>query len=142
MMRMIAAIVLGFLCASPAWATNLKRFMLIGDSIQSGIGVTNAAALAANLLADGANVVGRGREADVRVGVPEVSRRHARIDVAGGRATVEDLESRNGTFVRGRRIQGATPLADGDEVSFGPEPVVFCAPSESRTTRVVRKRRR
>src|SRR6185436_1261965 len=57
MMRMIAAIVLGFLCASPAWATNLKRFMLIGDSIQSGIGVTNAAALAANLLADGANVV-------------------------------------------------------------------------------------
>ena len=92
-------------------------------------------------LAEGVNVVGRGREADVRVGVPEVSRRHARIEVDGARVVVEDLHSRNGTFVRGQRVHRPTPLADGDEVAFGLELLVFCLPSDASTTRVVRKRR-
>jgi DNA-binding winged helix-turn-helix (wHTH) protein len=92
-------------------------------------------------LAQGENLVGRGHEADVRIGVPEVSRRHARIQVGGDRATIEDLESRNGTFVRGRPVHRPTPLKDGDQVSFGPEHVVFCTASQT-TTRVARKRRR
>ena len=77
-------------------------------------------------------MVGRGREADVRIPASEVSRRHARIVVDAGGVTIEDLESRNGTFVRGRPVKRATPLADGDEVGFGPELTTFCAPSPSR----------
>jgi DNA-binding winged helix-turn-helix (wHTH) protein len=93
-------------------------------------------------LAEGANVVGRGREADVRIPVPEVSRRHARIVVEGARATVEDLESRNGTFVRGRAVHRPTPVADGDEIGFGPERTTFYSPSASTATRDVPKGRR
>lgn len=93
-------------------------------------------------LAEGENVVGRGREAQVRIPTSEVSRRHARIVVDAGGVTIEDLESRNGTFVRGRPVKRATPLADGDEVAFGPELTTFCAPSPSTSTRAAKKRRR
>jgi DNA-binding winged helix-turn-helix (wHTH) protein len=93
-------------------------------------------------LAEGANVVGRGHEADVRIPVAEISRRHARIVVEGERVTIEDLESRNGTFVRGRAVHRPTPLADGDEVAFGPEKAIFSSPSASAATRDVPKRRR
>jgi DNA-binding winged helix-turn-helix (wHTH) protein len=91
-------------------------------------------------LGEGENLVGRGSEADVRIGVPEVSRRHARIMVDGGAAVLEDLQSRNGTFVRGRPVDRPTRLADGDEVAFGPEVLVFCSTSASTTTRAVRRR--
>jgi DNA-binding winged helix-turn-helix (wHTH) protein len=91
-------------------------------------------------LDEGENLVGRGSEADVRIGVPEVSRRHARIVVEAGTAVLEDLQSRNGTFVRGRQVNGPTKLADGDEVAFGPEVLVFCSTSASSTTRAVRRR--
>ena len=93
-------------------------------------------------LAEGENVVGRGREAQVRIPVSEVSRRHARVVVEAGGVTIEDLKSRNGTFVRGQPVKGATPLADGDEVGFGPELTTFCAPSPSTSTRAVKKRPR
>jgi pSer/pThr/pTyr-binding forkhead associated (FHA) protein len=60
-----------------------------------------------------------------------VSRRHARIRVpaeaAGGTddVTVEDLNSTNGTFVRGQPVRGAVPLHDGDTLRLGPEVLVF-----------------
>ena len=48
-----------------------------------------------------------------------VSGRHAELrhDVGGWR--VHDLQSRNGVFVNGRRVQGAQPLAMGDEIRLG-----------------------
>jgi len=73
-------------------------------------------------LAAGANEIGRDA-----TGAPEVSRRHARIVVEDGRATIEDLDSKNGTFVRGERITAVTPLQDGDEVIFGRARFVFRA---------------
>jgi DNA-binding winged helix-turn-helix (wHTH) protein len=93
-------------------------------------------------LAEGENVVGRGHDAQVRIPASEVSRRHARIVVAATGTTVEDLESRNGTFVRGRAVHRATPVTDGDEVGFGPELTTYCAPSQSMSTRAAKKRRR
>jgi len=93
-------------------------------------------------LTEGENVVGRGHDAQVRIAVSEVSRRHARIVVAATGTTVEDLESRNGTFVRGQPVHRATPVADGDEVGFGPELTTFCAPSQSKKTRTAPRRRR
>lgn len=73
-------------------------------------------------LAAGANEIGRDA-----TGSPEVSRRHARIVVEHGRATIEDLRSKNGTFVRGQRITTPTPLTDGDEIILGRARFVFRA---------------
>jgi DNA-binding winged helix-turn-helix (wHTH) protein len=67
----------------------------------------------------GETVVGRGSAADIRIDLTEVSRRHARIVVQGSTATIEDLGSKNGTFVNGLRIAEPTRLAEGDEVQFG-----------------------
>ena len=91
-------------------------------------------------LVEGDNVVGRGADADVRIPVPEVSRRHARIVLRRGRATLEDLESRNGTFLRGQPVNRPAPLKDGDEIGFGPELAVFCSAIENTTRVAVRKR--
>jgi two-component system, NtrC family, response regulator AtoC len=50
-----------------------------------------------------------------------VSRRHARITVVCGTATIEDLESTNGTRVNGKRISTPTRLAAGSEIALGSE---------------------
>jgi DNA-binding winged helix-turn-helix (wHTH) protein len=92
-------------------------------------------------LVEGENVVGRGADAEVRISVPEVSRRHARIVVARGRVTIEDLESRNGTFVRGQALTRPAVLVDGDRLAFGPEEAVFYCASET-TTRVSARKQR
>lgn len=76
-------------------------------------------------LAQGENVVGRASDAAVRLDSLQVSRRHARIVVTGGRAVLEDLGSKNGTYLRGRRVQAPVELVDGDEVIFGRVVVVF-----------------
>lgn len=49
----------------------------------------------------------------------EISRRHARIARSGSGYTVEDLGSRNGTFLNGRRIEKAEMLGVGDEIQVG-----------------------
>ena len=73
----------------------------------------------------GENVVGRTTEARVLIDHARVSRQHARIDVEGPRAVLRDLESRNGTYLRGERIAGPVELADGDEIVIGPVLLVF-----------------
>jgi predicted component of type VI protein secretion system len=65
-----------------------------------------------------AMIVGR-RAADLVVDDPQVSRRHARVDPAGGDLVVEDLGSLNGTWVNGARIDGPVRLAAGDRVRIG-----------------------
>jgi DNA-binding winged helix-turn-helix (wHTH) protein len=70
-------------------------------------------------LCDGDHVLGRDPEAAVWVNTSGVSRHHARIRVSGAMATIEDLDSKNGTFVRSERITGVIPLNDGDEIRLG-----------------------
>jgi pSer/pThr/pTyr-binding forkhead associated (FHA) protein len=72
-------------------------------------------------------VLGRDPDADVFVDMPNVSRRHARIVVDGAAATIEDLGSKNGTFVRGLRIASPTPLVDSDEIRLGSVRVLYRA---------------
>lgn len=67
-------------------------------------------------LAQGENLIGRDAVAVVRIDTPEVSRRHAQIIVDGGVATLEDLGSKNGTFLNGERLQQPGLLANGDEI--------------------------
>jgi phosphoserine phosphatase RsbU/P len=59
-------------------------------------------------------VLGRHPECDVILDAGAVSRQHARIIRAGDILQVEDLKSRNGTYVNGRLINGPTGLSDGD----------------------------
>ena len=70
-------------------------------------------------LLPGENVIGRDPDVTVRIDHSLVSRRHARVSVEGDRALLEDLESRNGTFLNGRRVESPTPLHDGDVLGLG-----------------------
>jgi len=63
--------------------------------------------------------VGSGNENDFVIDHATVSRKHAILHHDGGRYTLTDLDSTNGTFVNGRRIKGAVPINPGDELSFG-----------------------
>jgi DNA-binding winged helix-turn-helix (wHTH) protein len=72
-------------------------------------------------LTDGEHLAGRDAECSLVIDASTVSRRHARITVASGTATIEDLESTNGTHVNGTRISGPTRLSAGDELSLGSE---------------------
>jgi DNA-binding winged helix-turn-helix (wHTH) protein len=72
----------------------------------------------------GENLLGRDESAVVWIDDPEVSRRHARILVTGSGATLEDLGSKNGTFVRGERIGGAVSLKEGDIITIGPSSLI------------------
>lgn len=71
-------------------------------------------------LVNGENIVGRDVAANVRLDHPVVSRRHARILVSGAAALLEDLGSKNRTFIEGEPLSGGpVPLRDGNQLAFG-----------------------
>jgi len=70
-------------------------------------------------LIQGPNIIGRTVETDIRIDRTEVSRCHARIMVQGTTATIEDLGSKNGTYVNGERLDGPALLTNGDEIWIG-----------------------
>lgn len=72
-------------------------------------------------LSDGVHIAGRDLDCSLVVEGTTVSRRHARITVIAGTATIEDLDSTNGTHVNGTRISAPTPLVPGDELALGSE---------------------
>lgn len=76
-------------------------------------------------LVEGENVLGRDPAAQVLVDVPGVSRRHARVVVRGAEAVLDDLESKNGTFVGERRVERPTLLADRDHLRLGRTVLVY-----------------
>ena len=80
-------------------------------------------------LGDGKSVLGRVRSADVWVGHPSVSREHARLVVSGDTAEIEDLGSKNGTWLGNRRVEASVPLADGDEIRFGEVHILYRGPA-------------
>lgn len=71
------------------------------------------------LLPEGSNVVGRDRDCAVRIDSPSVSRHHARILVTRGEATIEDLGSKNGTYVNEQSIKAPMALDDRVQIRFG-----------------------
>lgn len=89
-------------------------------------------------LAPGENVLGRDSDAVAWIDVYSVSRHHARIVVSGESAMLEDLGSKNGTFVRGKRLQGRAALQDGDEIRVGTVPMTFCRFSAGVATQTAR----
>lgn len=78
-------------------------------------------------LTEGDNLVGRDPDAHVFIDHPSVSRRHALIRIGPRQVLIEDLRSRNGTFVDGRRIDARTELQQGSVIGAGPVTLTFHA---------------
>ena len=85
-------------------------------------------------LSDGENIIGRAPDAGIWLDAPGVSRHHARIVLDGAGAAVEDLGSKNGTYVRGQRISASAPLADGDQIRVGSILITFRIPPPAGST--------
>jgi len=77
-------------------------------------------------LVDGENVVCRDPRTAVCLDAPSVSRRHARIVVDSDRVTIQDLQSKNGTYVGGDRVTTVPrELVDHQVITFGSVDVKF-----------------
>ncbi|MCY1015269.1 FHA domain-containing protein [Pyxidicoccus sp. MSG2] len=81
-------------------------------------------------LAEARTELGRGSEVTLRLRDRAVSRTHARILHGEVGFTLEDLDSPNGVFINGQRVQGRAPLADGDVIELGRSLLRFQAPVE------------
>ena len=73
----------------------------------------------------GENLIGREDDAVIWIDDAAVSRRHARISIDEAGAVLEDLDSKNGTFLRGERIETPVALADEDLMTIGPASMIF-----------------
>lgn len=82
----------------------------------------------------GENVIGRDADAEVFLDSGKVSRQHARITLANGSAILEDLGSKNGTFVEGERVTAGVELHDGDIVGLGSLKLTFHTNVDAETT--------
>ena len=70
-------------------------------------------------ITEGNYIVGRGKAARIILPYADVSERHALITVRGGKVSVEDLKSANGTYVNGQQIDRVTPVFDDTLVQIG-----------------------
>jgi DNA-binding winged helix-turn-helix (wHTH) protein len=76
-------------------------------------------------LRPGENLIGREEGSALWIDDALVSRHHARIVIDESGAVLEDLGSKNGTLLRGRRIETPTKLADEDLITIGPASMIF-----------------
>jgi DNA-binding winged helix-turn-helix (wHTH) protein len=83
----------------------------------------------------GTSVIGRDRGCAVHIDADSVSRQHARLNVDGRELSIEDLGSKNGTWVAGERIRGTVALTDGISVRLGSENVRLELVVDQRPTR-------
>ena len=80
-------------------------------------------------LKPGENLIGRRPECAVVIGQPSVSGRHAIIRVGPEGCSIEDVGSRNGTFVNRTRIEGRLRLRHADVIQFGDAAARFDDPA-------------
>lgn len=86
-------------------ATSASYWLIVGDRVVP--------------LKEGDNIVGREPGVDVWIDSPTVSRKHANVRVSAIGVTVEDLGSKNGTFVADTRLTSRATVVNGDDVRFG-----------------------
>lgn len=63
--------------------------------------------------------IGRDSDCDLILATAGVSRRHARLHIAGSDLYIEDSGSRNGTYLNGSRIEGRVPVQHNDTLQMG-----------------------
>jgi diguanylate cyclase (GGDEF)-like protein len=91
----------------------------------------------AYLLREGETLLGRGKEAHIGVDDAGASRMHARISLTiDGRYLLEDVHSRNGTFVDGERLDGIRELVSGDRIHIGPNVTLSFAILDAQAERI------
>jgi DNA-binding winged helix-turn-helix (wHTH) protein len=89
----------------------------------------------------GDNLIGRDAEAVVWIDDESVSRRHARISIGDEGASIEDLGSKNGTFLAGKRLRGPARLSHRDVVRVGPATLTLRVLKRTGSTRSTMKER-
>lgn len=116
---------------NPAYIENIPRrgYRLVAEVTEAAPSVVPAheATLPFKLQGDhgdhplvqGDNIIGRAPDAEICIDQTEVSRCHARIRVAGTSASIEDLDSKNGTYLNGTKLEHRAELKNGDEIWIG-----------------------
>jgi DNA-binding winged helix-turn-helix (wHTH) protein len=110
---------------------------VIQEDARQGWLIGSAAEVA---LLPGENIIGREGEGAILVKSSTVSRRHARITIDAAGAVVEDLGSKNGTYVNDERIETKTAIADGDQIRIGSLLFTFRLAQSSTTTETLSSR--
>jgi DNA-binding winged helix-turn-helix (wHTH) protein len=93
-------------------------------------------------LAAGENVLGREGPGVILLKSSTVSRRHVRLVIDSDKAVIEDLGSKNGTYVNDRRVSSPTSVAEGDEIRIGSLLFTFRAAQRDRSTDTMSSRPR
>lgn len=81
-------------------------------------------------LTDPETIIGRAEDAKIRISSEDVSRHHCLLIAREDDVLVRDLESRNGTFINGRPIEGEVILQPGGTLSVGPMVLRLCGGSD------------
>ncbi len=89
-------------------------------------------------LTQGRFVIGRSTECELPLDDPLVSRRHAALTVEGEDVVVEDLGSRNGVRLNGRRIDRAQKLAHGDRLTIGTQDMAIFSGATAQAQTIAR----
>jgi DNA-binding winged helix-turn-helix (wHTH) protein len=135
--------VLGEPAGAPSFVRTIPRFgyAVGGCIVERSVSVTAGGAIASLEwqnrripLALGKNMIGRAPDALVSVASSRVSRHHAQILVSEHRAVLEDLGSKNGTYLGGKRIDRAIELKHGDCIKVGPAVLIFHDAAEQDST--------
>jgi pSer/pThr/pTyr-binding forkhead associated (FHA) protein len=83
-------------------------------------------------------IIGRKEYCDIFIDDKQISKHHARILKDAGHYAIEDLESRNGTFINGKRIKRAI-LRDGDRIILAETLLVYHKDEMHRTSKKIRR---
>jgi DNA-binding winged helix-turn-helix (wHTH) protein len=85
-------------------------------------------------LSSGENLIGRDPECDISLLLPSISRHHAKITISCLNAFIEDLGSKNGTFIDEQRLEGRVELLRGLTIRLGREMLHFVAATDPTQT--------
>lgn len=120
-------------------------YAFIGDAVLTGEATLPGTCIATilwrgtsyDVLPAGEAIIGRDRDAAIRIDADSVSRHHARLHVSAAEVLIEDLGSKNGTWIAGERIREAVPLADGMTFRVGSETLRFEKKDDAHSTRTM-----
>ena len=89
------------------------------------------------------NIIGRGRNADVRLNYPSISRQHAALCRGDDDSwTLYDLGSKGGTQLNGEAVEGSASVQPGDELCLGGVPLLFLPQTAAEREALGERRRR
>ncbi len=80
-------------------------------------------------------VIGRRSDCDLRIPLPVVSRRHCQLNLNKNALELRDLESRSGTFLNDKRVDGETVVKAGDYLRIGP--LIFVCQIDGKPEKIV-----